>query len=954
VERAYEGTHELSAVMNELMIAATELITDEDVKNGLVGGKSLWGFFNKYFFNDQRYFPQIAYLEQARIRYEFPELLGYISSGGGARSIRPITQSLGSQLQNELQYVNQRVIYMTSYAGFGAWGGDTTHSIGLADANETFGFMPAAMPDGSAASYTFTIKPHQYIYPSFYEGQTFTQTHKRTSPKDTCTFSFTQSYTSGDTGVGICGVNYISDLGDLGNVSITTALIINGKRLIRVESRYLDTRFKPTSININATNITYVNIHTCGSLIPVDCSKLIRAKNLTFDWNINNVLFPESSNLTEIHAFAHFNILKLINLPNLKLFDQISIASRYADYINIHIGKNVGTNTGYSFKDFISRVYIEQTKADNKLQSIHVENIDWDNFDAEALAWLSERPTCELYGRIGIAEGTNEYQTAVTWDLKNKFIKKFGDIDTGNGDLTLEYRKRNFEASTAKIKGNFFVDDYIVRDKGYNDVETFDFSVVPESTYMNTQTKIQFSLEGGNTSAYSMSADGKLSVNPYQLSDKQNFATIKAAVTQYENGSYVTEDVKRTIELWLRPAQLGDVVYYDGSYSSVDDYDNTKTIIGVCCYVAPKHTDTTSEHNRGDIVEELFDPKDIQQRIMVSTKRITSQRIFEDVSFTGFAWGVYTWDSAQTSNSLFTTNANGSRELLKMNGKDLGEIPSLVDCRNQGMSDILITDSNIRSNEGLGELNDGFLVFPASVMLGDGLAYEESSDFKNRRTMPKDTSSGWITEASDYYKSKANGTNMVNNAYANLLKIISFRNSIIGSNGTSNIDNFKDENGEPMYIGLYKPSSENISPEADNVIDSIITLLTYFRDERKETYLKKWAQLLFPANSAVYEFEPYVKKSETLHIKFRRHNWFLPSGNLNSRLYWYKLKWDDAQQNIFYKAKEKGIIDKFHGGWHPVSLRFMHHTAWCVNYDNGRINTQGKYEHFTTHPVCAF
>ena len=948
VELIYSD-EERSSMMNRILTAAQSLVTGDDKLLGLNDNKvSVWGFLHKYFFNIQYYFPKIAYLEQARIRYEFAELMGHL----GARSVRPISQSIGSQVENEQQFMEQRVVYMASFAVFGALG-NKSGAIGLADSVDEFAFQGAELPDGSPADFVFDVTPHQYIYPCGFDGQTTRPTYQRTSPKQTCKVTVAKGVVgTSDTSMGIRGINYYSDLGDFG-VSITTAFVISGKRLTRLANTSKQ-QFRPTSITINATNCTYVNIYAFGSSIPIDYSKLIRAKTLGTGGYIGNVILPESSNLSAVSLAGSPTAIEINNVPNFKTLS-FAVVTRQKNITKIVIGENVGTNTGFSIQKFVESVYSQQISATRKLQHIHVENMAWADVDVAMLDWLSESSICELYGRIGIAEGTNEYQTAVTWNLKNKFIKKFGDIDTGNGDLTLEYRKRNFEASTAKIKGNFFVDDYIVRDKGYNDVETFDFSVTPESTYMNTQTKIQFSLEGGNTSAYSMSADGKLSVNVYQLSDKQNFATINAAVTQYENGSFVTEYVTKKIEIWNRPAQLGDVVYYDGSYSSVDEFDSIgKTVVGVCCYVAPKYTDTTSEHNRGDIVEELFDPKDIQQRIMVSTKRITSQRIFENVTFTGFEWGVYTWDSSQTSNSLFTTNANGSRELLKMNGKDLGEIPSLVDYRNKGMSDALITDSNIRSNEGLGELNDGFLVFPASVMLGDGLAYEESSDFKNRRTIPKDTSSGWITEASDYYKSKANGTNMVNNAYANLLKIISFRNSIIGSNGTSNIDNFKDENGEPMYIGLYKPSSENISPEADNVIDSMITLMTYFRDERKETYLKKWTQLLFPANSVVYEFEPYVKKSETLHIKFRRHNWFLPSGHLNSRLYWYKLKWDDAQQNIFYKAKEKGIIDKFAGGWHPISVRYMHHTAWCVNYDSGRVDMMGKYEHFTTHPVCAF
>ena len=951
VERAYEGTHELSAVMNELMIAATELITDEDVKNGLVGGKSLWGFFNKYFFNVQRYFPQIAYLEQARIRYEFPELLGYISSGGGARSIRPITQSLGSQLQNELQYVNQRVIYMTSYAGFGAWGGDTTHSIGLADANETFGFMPAALPDGNAASYTFTIKPHQYIYPSFYEGQTFTQTHKRTSPKETCTFSFTQSYTSGDTGVGICGVNYISDLGDLGYVSVTTAMIISGKRLTRVSST-LQQRFRPSSITVNASNSTYV--HIAGfTAINIDYSNLIRATVLGTSGSIRNITLPESSNLqTVIYSGVPTEIV-LKNTPNIKSL-QITVASRRKNVTRLSIGNNVGTKTGYSFQGLVEGIYTEQIKAGDKLQSVHVENIDWDNFDAEALVWLSERPTCELYGRIGIAEGTNEYQTAVTWDLKNKFIKKFGDIDTGNGNLTLEYRKRNFEASTAKIKGNFFVDDYIVRDKGYNDVETFDFSVTPESNYMNTQTKIEFSLEGGNTSAYSMSADGKLSVNVYQLSDKQNFATIKAAITQYENGSFVTENVTKKIEIWNRPAQLGDVVYYDGSYGSVDTYEGEKTPIGVCCYVAPKYTDTTSEHNRGDIVEDLFNPNDIMQRLMVSLDYIYAGKVFENESVYHdmWTWGIKTWDSFNVRTDLFTIDENGTKKKITKNNKDLAVVNGLVELKTNGLiGSEFISNESFRENSELALMNDGFALIPAKTMAGDGIAYEEMVAQINLRTL--NPTEEWVNEVSDYYKQFINGKSMVNNGYANTLRIISHRNSIIRGDGTSNIDNFKDSNNNPIYIGLYKPSPINMDSSVSSLCDCMIQVDTYFKNEQQETYPRKWEQLLFPAVSAAYEYQPSVRKTESLDDRFKGHNWFLPPGHLLSRFYWYSFI--GGEQNIFLKAINKGFMKEFKkGGWHATPSIFMKHVDIAVNFGDAKLGSLDKGECHAVRPVCAF
>ena len=889
VELAYEGTNELASVMNQIMIAATELIDESDTKGDkLVGGKSLWGFLNKYFFNIQRYFPQIAYLEQARIRYEFPELLGYISSGGGARSIRPITQSLGSQLQAELQYMNQRVIYMTSYAGFGAWGGDSTHSIGLSDANETFGFMPAALPDGGAASYTFTIKPHQYIYPSFYEGQTFTQTHKRTSPKKTCTFSFTHSYTSGDTGVGICGVNYISDLGDLGNVSVTTALIISGKRLTQICSSY-NAKFKPSSITINAINSTNISLNRANNgQITLDCSKLIRTRIISLGYVFNGVLLPESSNLQSIILTIFPTEIKLNNIPNLSTFT-IQPAERQNLLTKIHIGKNVGTNTGFSFQSFIKSVYKEQTQSSGRLQSIHVENINWDNFDAEALAWLADRPICELYGRIGIAEGINEYQTAVTWDMKNKFIEKFGDIDTGNGNLTLDYRKRNFEASTAKIKGNFFVDDYIVRDKGYNDVETFDFSVTPESNYMNTQTKIQFSLEGGNTSAYSMSADGKLLVNVYQLSDKQNFATVKASITQYENGSFVTENVTKKIEIWNRPAQVGDVVYYDGSYGSAEEYDEGgKTAVGVCCYVAPRNED-------GSINATFHNPEDKMKRFMTSLQDI--KLVSDTEEMVTIPYGVYArFDTSdRIKNSLYTLAEDGSYKELEINGRALNDI---LDYGFSSQYHGGYFEDKIFDNSDIGMANGGFKPVDAKYDLGDGFAYNESSIELVQRILDD----GLAKLAGENY----HFGDIVNSGYAKTLKIIQRRTEIITYSENNTI------NG--VNIPLRYQSSND---EFKTLADSMSEIKTWAKSDTGfgDANYKKWEQIYFPAASACYAYEPKIDKGEVLSNKFLKHNWFLPTFGLLVRLWAYCYQYKDnisadRENSPFLKVFTKKIATK--------------------------------------------
>lgn len=932
VELIYSD-EERSSMMNRILTAAQSLVTGDDKLLGLNDNKvSVWGFLHKYFFNIQYYFPKIAYLEQARIRYEFAELMGHL----GARSVRPISQSIGSQVENEQQFMEQRVVYMASFAVFGALG-NKSGAIGIADSVDEFAFQGSELPDGTPADFVFDVTPHQYIYPCGFDGQTTRPTYQRTSPKQTCKVTVAKGVVgNSDTSMGLRGVNYYSDLGDLGTMSITTALIISGKRLTQIRSSYKN-QFRPSGITINALNITNVSLNRArNGNISLDCSKLIRARRIELGYIFNGVLLPESSNLQTIILTIYPTEINLNNIPNLSTFT-VQPAARQILLTKIHIGKNVGTNTGFSFQGFIESVYKEQIKSNSLLQSIHVENIDWDNFDAEALAWLSERPTCELYGRIGIAEGTNEYQTAVTWDMKNKFIKKFGDIDTGNGDLALEYRKRNFEASTAKIKGSFFVDDYIVRDKGYNDVETFDFSVTPESTYMNTQTKIQFSLEGGNTIAYSMSADGKLSVNPYQLSDKQNFATIKASVTQYENGSFVTENVTKKIEIWNRPAQVGDVVYYDGSYGSAEKYvEGDKTPVGVCCYVAPRNTD-------GSINATFHNPNDKMNRFMISLKQFYITSDTETMNI--LPYGVYArFDDGESriKSSLYTIASDGSYEELKINGKGINDI---IDYGYTGhplpsnyFEEQLFDDSDI------GLQNAGFKPFATNTSYGDGFAYNESEVELNRRKLTSELAkiSGLNYKEGD----------IVNSGYAKTLKIIQQRNMIISYSETNAINGIR----FPL-----RNQSSNID-ELKTLADSISAIKVWAASDEGlgDSNYEKWAQIYFPAASMCYAYEPSIKEGEFLSDYFTKHNWFLPTGGLLLRIWSYFFQYKnskhaDRENSPFSEVRRRGILEKAFTLKHWSTSMVNDNESFSLDFFNGHGgNTYTALMECVVTPVCAF
>ena len=565
VERAYENTRELSSMMNNLMIAATELIEEDDLKNGLVGGKSLWGFLNKYFFNIQRYFPKIAYLEQARIRYEFPELIGFISSGGGARSIRPITQSLGSQLQAEFQYMNQRVIYMTSYAGFGAWGGDTAHSIGLDDANATLSFMPANMPNGSGATYTFTVQPHQYLYPSYFLGQTFTQTHKRTSPSQTCTFTIAENLKDGgDTGIGVCGVNYYTDLGDFKDKSVTSAFTISGKRLTRFSVAYDGNMrfFRPSSLDVKCQNVTYIYLSSWGNVaLNVDLSSLIRVAHIYGHIGVSSFVFPKTSTLQTITLSSSVNNVNLSDAPNLRGFGFYSTPSSTVK--TFHIGDNVSTNTNFSFQSIVKGIYDAQNgRSKPNLTSIHIENIDWKDFPIETLMWYTNIPTCEFLGKIAIKE-----TDIVRFEAKRKMLRKFGEVDSETNPLYVTYSQRAL--TDFNLKG----------DTQTREVGEYLYEAIPDTVYANAFKRVDWSLIP-NTTRATIDDDGVLTIDELYTEAEGTAVDVKCAITKLD-GTVLEDTIN--VRLFRRSPKVGDKLFADASFD--DAIDSQKTFCGVCFYV---------------------------------------------------------------------------------------------------------------------------------------------------------------------------------------------------------------------------------------------------------------------------------------------------------------------------------------------------------------------------------
>lgn len=940
VEKAYEGTNELASVMKEILNAATELVSDDDKLYGLESGKkSLWGFLHKYFFNIQHYFPQIAYMEQARIRYEFPKLLGFISSGGGARSIDPITQSLGSQLQNELQYMNQRVIYMTSYAGFGAWGGDTTHSIGLGDANETFSFTPAAMPDGSGATYTFTITPHQYIYPSYYNGQTFASTHQRTSPNQTCTFTIAENVTTSDSGMGICGINYISDLGRLTDKSITTSLIINGKRLKRINSPYTaGTVLRAREITVIAKNLKQFVIYNALTLNILDLSSLTRLEIIEIDGDCVELITPESSVLTILRFFGLVGSLKINNIPNLS---RITLGENQTTILKtFYIGGNVGTNIeDFTVQHIVEGTWRKQKSQSNPyLQSIHVENVNWTDFDVKALSWLADRPTCELKGTIAIKEDGVSGVPRVTWDLKNKFIKKFGCVDSNSVNwhkgLLLTYTKRNINYDGLSIKGNFYVESE----------DSFQFELKPSSIYENTQGTIGFSfLKAPTKTVASISTSGILTVT--SLSDTEDTATIKGYVESFSTNGWTEGYVTKEIEIWNRPAQLGDLVYADGTFSSAATYNGEKTPIGLCFWVG-----------KDDGTGKYVNPNDKQKRLMVALE--DTELDLATGTTSSLQWGcMIPWDANLNAQyALYDTKEDGTLvNLTSAKVTDVYNIPSIVDLSTRGLDNAYInpdptTNPNGESDyrdlntQSAIEYNDGFKLCAPNTAIGDGFAYNETATQVKARTLTDELAS---LAGSGY-----STNDIVNSAYAKTLKIIAHRNALLSS------DIIGADNAVLLTGGTFElPKSSGSVSEMDSLATLIDNLHAWATNTLEDAYPNKWSQLAYPFVSACYAYEPERewKEGEVLADKFKAHNWFAPTEGLLARICWFVKYGEYGEMDVFKDAKDKGYVNfsSSSGNWSVTE--YGTNSSWYVYFDDSTTSfLNGKLNSLVGRAISAF
>ena len=594
VELMYEPTGELQAMMNTILSQMASLTggLGSEESNSMSG---VWRALNRYIFDIQRYFPATVFNEAARIRYELPELIGYLSD---IRSIHPIKQSMGDQLQAELQFMKRRLVYMASYAAFGEFAPTSLRSglTGLAEATESFGMQKFALPGSTSPSaYTFHLVPHQWIYPTGgRETSNLIDPHVRVAPGEEFVLDINPGQAS-DLGVNVFGLNYYRELGNIGDMVANNGqanFTLNGRRLTKFEcvptvfytAENLPA-FRVNNIIIgSATRLKEFNVR--GAVIgtgTLNLSTLTLCETIDLrETSISQVRVPETSTIETLQLPSTLTALNLEAQPMLSTLTM----SGYAALTQVVV-------TGSPLLSQSMRAHVLAMKeAGAAITTLKLTGIDWltQPIDGDVVRWMiavGDNGICELTGAVATVTGQ---QGILYYEDVVKLITRYGNIRSTENSLFVRFSGTSIAVSNMSIEGKKYINtdeesegydldmsdcfnDLAIAVASGNDV------AVAYNSSGNPVPNVVWELTDASASTYAEFQDPYSPVLHLKMkggSVQNIILNVRATLT---NTSGETRIVEKVIGLWNRIPEVGDYAWTDGQFDNTNDA--SKKLAGV-------------------------------------------------------------------------------------------------------------------------------------------------------------------------------------------------------------------------------------------------------------------------------------------------------------------------------------------------------------------------------------
>lgn len=410
-------------------------------------GGSAQECLDRYFFSIQKYFPSVAFNETARLLYE--EASVKQASGEYKNGTPAITQSLGDQLQAEMQWWKRRLPYLQSLASSNPF---------YVRSKDSLGFRSVLTTASGRPSYTFDLTPWQWLYPKIGVGQSMGADTTRVQAKET--YKTSTINTDGNTDTFIYGANYYTSFGEFADKSIGETFELSGERLLEfsADSRKISgtMQFRPIAMKVSCPNLRKLTLYgvstLAGNLNLSGCSKLevvdLRGTNL------NTVVFPATSTLKEI---------SIPNVSSLSILGCQALERVYFESLSNMV--SITTDNSVVFENVI-------TNAAN-LSEVHLQGINYNAGEQSELVYnllLNDNTT---------ASGIINLNKALTIDEKNALIQKYGNIDAKDNSLYVTYIL--VSQSSISIVGDSTITQTLSKeykiDYGGNDFISFEWKV---------------------------------------------------------------------------------------------------------------------------------------------------------------------------------------------------------------------------------------------------------------------------------------------------------------------------------------------------------------------------------------------------------------------------------------------------------------------------------------------
>lgn len=364
--------------------------------------------------HSSKYFPAAIYNADTKLAYID---VWYENPSALYNNVPPLTQIHGDHYETERAWMIKRIAYFFSKYQLGAFKSSSADNYGSLE------FTPAS-------GFDMKVTPAIWLYPRISIGGSETEQSVRTPAGNTCTLSLPSS---GTTGVYIKGLDWLSDLGDLSKLQLTSrggsdviSFSVNGKRL-----RKLKVGDANEQVLFNATNLAVVG-DTLEEIDAQNASTIQGTLDLKNCPRLRNI-YLQGTALTSVFPPVGGRVLKL-QLPN-------TLATLFLHNLNLLTDENLTLSN--DTKANLTTLYInscDNLNAFNILKEIY--NTEGNKLANIGIIWKgtiedSDSSNMQMLGAIAKVSGQEGGYRGVIYNEN-------GDIETGgkvniNGSLNINY-----------------------------------------------------------------------------------------------------------------------------------------------------------------------------------------------------------------------------------------------------------------------------------------------------------------------------------------------------------------------------------------------------------------------------------------------------------------------------------------------------------------------------------